>query len=198
MNCVSSVLREAQLLRSATGSDVSLRKVVSNSVRVLLMFVGLLLALSAVGQTTEAFEQLQEAARLRPNDLHIAAALASFYTYQGKLDEAIGRVLAAPTLLLERERKGQRSTDDIRPSIIDLSAVSAADDDPRPRLCATVATTGRGLRPTELVAAMFPALDPVDTAARVLRTRQLIERDGSRHELLPVDTDAARVPAGCA
>lgn len=40
---------EARLLRSATGSDLSLRKVISNSVRALLMFVGLLLALSSVG-----------------------------------------------------------------------------------------------------------------------------------------------------
>lgn len=40
---------EARLLKSATGSDLSLRKVISNSVRALLMFVGLLLALSSVG-----------------------------------------------------------------------------------------------------------------------------------------------------
>ena len=45
---VSSAL-EARLLKSATGSDLSLRKVVSNTVRALLMFVGLLLALSSVG-----------------------------------------------------------------------------------------------------------------------------------------------------
>ncbi len=40
---------EARLLKSATGSDLSLRKVISNTVRALLMFVGLLMALSAVG-----------------------------------------------------------------------------------------------------------------------------------------------------
>lgn len=40
---------EARLLRSATGSDLSLRKVISNTVRALLMFLGLLLALSSVG-----------------------------------------------------------------------------------------------------------------------------------------------------
>jgi len=45
---VSSAI-ESRLLRSATGSDLSLRKVISNTVRVLLMFVGLLLALSSVG-----------------------------------------------------------------------------------------------------------------------------------------------------
>ena len=45
---VSSAI-EARLLKSATGSDLSLRKVISNTVRALLMFVGLLLALSSVG-----------------------------------------------------------------------------------------------------------------------------------------------------
>ena len=45
---VSSAL-ESRLLKSATGSDLSLRKVISNTVRALLMFVGVLLALSSVG-----------------------------------------------------------------------------------------------------------------------------------------------------
>lgn len=45
---ISSAI-ESRLLKSATGSDLSLRKVISNTVRALLMFVGLLLALSSVG-----------------------------------------------------------------------------------------------------------------------------------------------------
>lgn len=45
---VSSAI-ESRLLKSATGSDLSLRKVISNSVRALLMFVGVLLALTSVG-----------------------------------------------------------------------------------------------------------------------------------------------------
>jgi small-conductance mechanosensitive channel len=40
---------EARLLRSATGGELSLRKAVSNATRAILVFVGLLLALSAVG-----------------------------------------------------------------------------------------------------------------------------------------------------
>ena len=40
---------ESKLLRSATGSELSLRKAVSNAARALLMFVGLMIALSAVG-----------------------------------------------------------------------------------------------------------------------------------------------------
>ncbi len=45
---VSSAI-EARLLRSAVGGELSLRKAVSNATRALLMFVGLLVALSAVG-----------------------------------------------------------------------------------------------------------------------------------------------------
>jgi small-conductance mechanosensitive channel len=44
-----SAALESNLLKSAKGSDLSLRKVISNTVRALLMFVGLLLALSSVG-----------------------------------------------------------------------------------------------------------------------------------------------------
>ncbi len=40
---------ETRLLRAATGSELSLRKAVSNATRALLMFVGLIVALSAVG-----------------------------------------------------------------------------------------------------------------------------------------------------
>jgi small-conductance mechanosensitive channel len=40
---------ETRLLKSATGGELSLRKAVSNATRALLMFVGLILALSAVG-----------------------------------------------------------------------------------------------------------------------------------------------------
>lgn len=45
---ISSAI-ESRVLRSATGGELSLRKAVSNAARALLMFVGLLLALSAVG-----------------------------------------------------------------------------------------------------------------------------------------------------
>ncbi len=45
---ISSAI-ESRLLRAATGSELSLRKAVSNATRAALMFVGLLLALSSVG-----------------------------------------------------------------------------------------------------------------------------------------------------
>lgn len=45
---ISSAI-ESRLLRKAVGADLSLRKAVSNATRALLMFLGLILALSAVG-----------------------------------------------------------------------------------------------------------------------------------------------------
>jgi small-conductance mechanosensitive channel len=45
---VSSAI-ETRLLRKAVGSDLSVRKAVSNATRAMLMFVGLIIALSAVG-----------------------------------------------------------------------------------------------------------------------------------------------------
>ncbi len=44
-----SAALETRLLRSATGGELSLRKAVSNATRALLMFVGLMVALSVVG-----------------------------------------------------------------------------------------------------------------------------------------------------
>jgi small-conductance mechanosensitive channel len=54
---LSSAL-ESRLLKSAKGSDLSLRKVISNTVRALLMFVGVLLALSSVGMDLTALSVL--------------------------------------------------------------------------------------------------------------------------------------------
>ncbi len=45
---ISSAI-ESRLLRKATGSELSLRKAISNATRALLMFLGLIMALSAVG-----------------------------------------------------------------------------------------------------------------------------------------------------
>lgn len=103
------------------------------------------------------------------------------------------RVMSASSVMLERERKGQRSVDDVRPAILSLEAVPpTSGDGTRAGLVATLATTSRGLRPLELVAALLPALDPVDTTGRVLRTHQMIDVDGAIRELLPLDAVGAR------
>jgi radical SAM-linked protein len=102
--------------------------------------------------------------------------------------EGVARVLAADELRLHRERKGERTEDDVRPSIETLEVSVGLGV----VLRAVLTTGGRALRPHELVAVTLPGRDPLDSVARVLRTHQWIEQEGARHELLP----AAPAPVG--
>jgi radical SAM-linked protein len=105
------------------------------------------------------------------------------------VEAAVERALAAGELPLERERKGERRTDDVRPAI---RALAVTDDH---TMVAEVVTVGRGLRPAELAAVVFPGAD--GTALRALRTHQWIEHDGDRREVLalPVVAPAPLVGA---
>ena len=101
-------------------------------------------------------------------------------------------LLDADELVIERERKGKRSADDVRPMLLGLRPTPTGD-----RLIADLATIGRALRPAELAQLAFPGADQRDV--RALRTHQWIEHDGERHEVLPlpadVDARAMAVPA---
>lgn len=91
------------------------------------------------------------------------------------VEAAAARLMGADALPLERERKGERRVDDVRPAIRALWAKDRS-------LVADVATIGRGLRPAELSTLAFPDADP--TALRATRTHQWIEHDGDRREVL--------------
>lgn len=93
------------------------------------------------------------------------------------LESAARRILDADELFVERERKGQRRTDDVRPLIRNLGPDSSGT-----RFVAELNTVGRALRPSELALAAFPGIDPVDI--RVLRTHQWTDHDGERREIL--------------
>lgn len=97
---------------------------------------------------------------------------------------AATRLLDAGELVLERERKGKRSADDVRPMILDLRPDPTGD-----RLIADLATVGRALRPGELAELAYPDIDARDV--RALRTHQWIDDDGTRREViaLPADVD---------
>lgn len=101
-------------------------------------------------------------------------------------------LLDAEQLVLERERKGKRSADDVRPMLLGLRPAATGD-----RLVADLVTVGRALRPGELAELAYPHVDQRDV--RALRTHQWIEHDGERHEVLPlpadVDARALVVPA---
>jgi radical SAM-linked protein len=92
------------------------------------------------------------------------------------------RLLESNELVLERERKGKRSADDVRPMLLDLRPDPTGD-----RLVADLVTIGRALRPGELAQLAYPNTDARDV--RVLRTHQWIEHDGERHEVLPLPAD---------
>lgn len=112
--------------------------------------------------------------------------------------EAVDTVRASESILLERERKGEMQLDDIRPGILELEVAdperlhSVADVWPGDPLrsgqgtviSALLTTSGRGIRPTELVQALLPGAEPWDHLTRVLRTQQWIDEDGRRIDVL--------------
>ena len=91
-------------------------------------------------------------------------------------------LLEQAELVLERERKGKRSADDVRPMLIDLRPTPTGD-----RLIADLVTIGRALRPAELAELAYPHVDARDV--RALRTHQWLDHDGGRREVLPLPAD---------
>lgn len=99
-------------------------------------------------------------------------------------DAIVQRALAADTLVVTRERKGQQVDGDLRPGILALAVVGPIDDGTLVE--AELACQPRTVRPAELLTAL--GLEPGD--ARVRRTHQWIQREeGSRIE--PLDASAA-------
>jgi radical SAM-linked protein len=116
----------------------------------------------------------------------------------GRLEAKVAEVLAADTIVLSRERKGQAVSDDVRPAILGLSVLAWSDwpgsplPGPARRLGVELATVGRGLRPAELLGHL--GVDPA--SARTVRTHQWIERDGARREPIPATDAPACTGAG--
>jgi radical SAM-linked protein len=102
----------------------------------------------------------------------------------GSLADACEQVWAAGSLIGVRRRKGREVEDDLRPAILELEAVGDRS------LRLVTATQPRGARPREILAVLGDGL----SEARVRRTHQWIERDGSRCEPLD-ELGARRIPA---
>ena len=99
-----------------------------------------------------------------------------------ELCEKVAGVIAAPSLVVTRKRKGKVVTDDIRPGILALRVVEGVEVE------CELAAQPRAVRPGELVRAIDPGLEE----AWVRRTNQWIERDGARGAPLHA-TDAQHV-----
>jgi radical SAM-linked protein len=103
-------------------------------------------------------------------------------------EDAVAALLAAPTLVTTRERKGREVSDDIRPYVRSLHVDADASDRQRGiALRAEIGTQPRALRPAELIA----ALGPPWRERHVCRLAQWIDHDGLRREPLPLPHDAA-------
>ncbi len=143
--------------------------------------------------------------------------------------EAVDRVRSSDVVHLERERKGERHVDDIRPGILDINILdmnmldmnmldmnmldmNMAQIDELEHLAdvwpgdplrsgsgtaisALLTTSGRGIRPTELVEALLAESEPWDHLTRVLRTQQWIDQDGQRIDVLSASMARPRVCA---
>lgn len=114
---------------------------------------------------------------------------------------SLQRINRASQVILERERKGERVVDDIRPAILALGLADEStrallgditgDLDSATAVEVTLNTSGRGVRPTELVEVLVPGADPWDHLRRVVRTNQWIERNG---QLVDVLADRVALP----
>ncbi|HUR23263.1 MAG TPA: TIGR03936 family radical SAM-associated protein [Acidimicrobiales bacterium] len=102
---------------------------------------------------------------------------------QEELGELASAAMAAEELLLARERKGQTTTEDVRPGILACAVEGGA-------LQCELATRPRALRPSELLRALRPGLE----SSLVRRTHQWIEREGARVEPLARLLDATGAP----
>jgi radical SAM-linked protein len=104
------------------------------------------------------------------------------------LGARVSHLLAAPSLVITRTRKGREVTEDIRPAIHAIRLVDVTPDGAW--LECDLATQPRSLRPTELVAALGG-----DVEERfVRRLHQWIERDGARWEPLAAPLAATDAP----
>lgn len=120
-----------------------------------------------------------------------------------ELASRVERLLAAPTALVERERKGRTAPDDLRPAVLALTATPRALGAPHGPathadpawLEAELATQPRGVRPRELLEVLGPGV----RLSRACRMHQWIERDGTRVEPLVVcgrEAGTVAAPAG--
>ena len=99
-----------------------------------------------------------------------------------QMDARIASVLAAPSVVVNRSRKGAQQAEDIRPGILDLQLLGPVGFDLSHGiwLQADLACQPRSLRPADVVLALGADLEERD----VRRMHQWILREGARREPL--------------
>jgi len=154
------------------------------------------MAVTGIGPLADRAPALQEVIT------SLAYRVALVPVADGVPSAAAAAFLACDELPIEVTRKGERSVEDIRPSVRALAVVAG---DP-PTLELELATRPRTLRVADVVAGLRTMHEDAATLVehRVVRTHQWIERGGARQEPLDVDRrspaphGAARALEACA
>ena len=123
-------------------------------------------------------ESLQQAVTSCTWHIDVGAALPSAVAH------AVAGALAAPELVVTRERKGHSVTDDVRPAILRAEVLGGMTIE------AELATQPRGLRPAEFLV----AVDPTWRADRVTRINQWTQVGGARREVIDLPPAATPPP----
>jgi len=136
---------------------------------------------------------VQAAAEIEPGSTSLQQAVTSCVWRIGvtglgpsELAGRVERCLAADSLVVTRERKGQQVTDDLRPAVLSLEVADSGDGE----VFAELATQPRGVRPVELIALLGDDL----AEGRVCRLHQWMSLDGAREEPLPLPHHATLAP----
>ena len=104
----------------------------------------------------------------------------------------VADLLSREEIVVERERKGKPVVEDLRPHVLALDVTGTTETGVR--LLADLGTQPRALRPTELLAALYPPLK----AGTVCRMNQWMSQGDEREEPLTapiVPAPSATVPA---
>jgi hypothetical protein len=133
----------------------------------------------AAAEIDRAAPSLQEEVSLCTWRVHVTRSAPGPALSRDEVAERAGLLLSLPSAVVTRRRKGGETTDDIRPSIVDVRVMGGESEGVW--LEADLAARPRGIRPSELLCAMGTDLDE----RFVRRLHQWILRDGARWEPLP-------------
>ena len=135
----------------------------------------------AVTALADRAPALQEAVTMVEWEIELTAEGDAGLASPEVVHQRVEALMEAPTLVLERVRKGRTGTEDIRPALRRITVLGPTEHGTL--IGVELATRPTSVRPAELVAALGTEF----REGRVRRTRQWIERGSERFEPLTAD-----------